>query len=164
MKPFGIFRHAVVQESSAEIAITDVTPTAFKAMLLFIYRGVAALHTLQGAWQLWYAAKKYMLDSLEEKCRKVRGFYIFGTVCCFFFHFSNVALLHIDEPFVLSAHVDTICLPTLDDLRDSYWGEGCVATGWGKDSFGERKTVKLSRDANLTRESLKQVPRASTRW
>ena len=60
-----------LKESSAEIAITDVTPTAFKAMLLFIYRGVAALHTLQGAWQLWYAAKKYMLDSLEEKCRKV---------------------------------------------------------------------------------------------
>ena len=30
------------------------------------------MSTPSHAWQLWYAAKKYMLDSLEEKCRKVR--------------------------------------------------------------------------------------------
>ena len=59
-------------EQSSEILVPDVTPTAFKSMLNYIYKDeVMLLQSLQGAWQLWYAAKKYMLDGLEEKCRKV---------------------------------------------------------------------------------------------
>ena len=59
-----------VAERSSEILVPDVTPTAFKAMLTYIYRDDVRLQTLQGAWQLWYAARKYMIDSLEERCRK----------------------------------------------------------------------------------------------
>ena len=58
-------------ETTSIIPVPDVTPTAFKAMLNYIYRDTVRLQTLQGAWQLWYTARKYMIDSLEEKCRKV---------------------------------------------------------------------------------------------
>lgn len=43
---------------------------------------------------------------------------------------NNVALLHVSEQFILSPHVDVIC------LGDDYEYDGCVATGWGKDDFG----------------------------
>jgi len=43
---------------------------------------------------------------------------------------NNIALLHVSEPFILSQHVDTIC------LGDEYDYDNCVATGWGKDKFG----------------------------
>ena len=61
-------------ETTSIIPVPDVTPTAFKAMLNYIYRDMVRLQTLQGAWQLWYTARKYMIDSLEEKCRKVSGY------------------------------------------------------------------------------------------
>lgn len=63
-----------LKETATEVVITDVRPTAFRAMLAYIYRGNVTLQSPNSAWQLWYAAKKYMLDSLEDKCRKV-GFF-----------------------------------------------------------------------------------------
>ncbi len=55
--------------------ITDVSLGAFRAMLSFIYQGVATLTSAPGAWELWYVAKKYMLDALEDRCRKVESFW-----------------------------------------------------------------------------------------
>lgn len=49
---------------------------------------------------------------------------------------SNTALLLMDEPFILSAHIDTICLPSYEDAQFGYDWNHCVATGWGKDEFG----------------------------
>ncbi len=49
---------------------------------------------------------------------------------------NNVAILQVSEPFELSAHVDTICLPDYDRLKSAYQWDKCVATGWGKDRFG----------------------------
>ena len=56
-------------EHSDPIAVPDVTPAAFKAMLTFVYTDKVDLTELECAWELWYAAKKYLLDGLEEKCR-----------------------------------------------------------------------------------------------
>lgn len=52
---------------------------------------------------------------------------------------NNVALLHMAEDFILSAHVDVICLPNLQDLQRSYGWDKCIATGWGKDRFGKAR-------------------------
>ena len=47
----------------------------------------------------------------------------------------DVALLRLKTPAVLSAHVNTLCLPDEDDFfRIDY--NDCFATGWGKESFG----------------------------
>jgi hypothetical protein len=69
---FRAMFYGPLAETTSVISVPDVTPTAFKAMLTYIYRDTVRLQTLQGAWQLWYAARKYMIDSLEENCRKVR--------------------------------------------------------------------------------------------
>ncbi len=50
---------------------------------------------------------------------------------------NDVALLHTVEPFILSAHIDIMCLPNINDLDKSFQWENCVATGWGKDKFGK---------------------------
>merc|ERR1712076_14046 len=46
---------------------------------------------------------------------------------------NDFALLFTSEDFVLSSHIDTVCLPQADELFD---GTTCFATGWGKDKFG----------------------------
>ncbi len=69
---------------------------------------------------------------------------------------SNVAVLQVDEPFELSAHVDTICLPQYESLLDSFDWEHCVATGWGKDKFGksgEYQVILKQVDLNLVSHS-----------
>merc|ERR1712130_72035 len=46
---------------------------------------------------------------------------------------NDFALLFTKEDFVLSSHIDTVCLPELGELFDE---QTCFATGWGKDKFG----------------------------
>lgn len=56
---------------------------------------------------------------------------------------NDVALLHTSQEFILSAHVDVICLPTVADTYN-FETRDCVATGWGKDDFdasGEYQTI-----------------------
>ena len=65
--------YGALRETREEISVPDVAPSAFRAMLVYLYRDVTSLQSLQAAWQLWYAAKKYMLYSLEAACRKVGG-------------------------------------------------------------------------------------------
>jgi len=75
----AMFNGPLKESESSEIDIADISPEAFGAMLAFLYKGKSnSSEELRGyltspsnAWQLWYAAKKYMLDSLEQKCRKV---------------------------------------------------------------------------------------------
>lgn len=50
---------------------------------------------------------------------------------------SDIALLFTTEEFVLSAHIDVVCLPSVQEMQDSYQKQGCFATGWGKDRFDE---------------------------
>ena len=46
---------------------------------------------------------------------------------------NDFALLVLDQPVELAPHIDTLCLPS---GYDSFDGDYCVATGWGKDKFG----------------------------
>jgi secreted trypsin-like serine protease len=46
---------------------------------------------------------------------------------------NDFAVLFLSEDFVLSSHIDTVCLPQADEVFD---GENCFSTGWGKDQFG----------------------------
>ena len=48
--------------------------------------------------------------------------------------FNDYALLVLEEPAVLSPHIDTICLPTGRGIYDI---NRCLASGWGKDAFDE---------------------------
>ena len=48
--------------------------------------------------------------------------------CLFFDRLKELSLL--------AQHISTICLPNQDDYSNINW-EGCVATGWGKDLWGQ---------------------------
>ena len=53
---------------------------------------------------------------------------------------NDVALVHLQDEFVLDKHLDTICLPEFPDQRNGNYQKGkldCSVQGWGKDSFGE---------------------------
>jgi len=47
--------------------------------------------------------------------------------------YNDVALLFTREEFVLSRHIDTVCLP---QPGETFVTDHCFATGWGKDKFG----------------------------
>ncbi|XP_023948570.1 phenoloxidase-activating factor 2 isoform X2 [Bicyclus anynana] len=49
---------------------------------------------------------------------------------------NDVALLHLQTPFELDQHINTLCLPEQDEDFDSY--RGCIANGWGKSVFGKQ--------------------------
>ena len=47
---------------------------------------------------------------------------------------NDFALLYLAEPATLGGHIDTICLPTPEQLIDP---TKCLVAGWGKDKFGK---------------------------
>jgi len=49
---------------------------------------------------------------------------------------NDVAVIVMQEEFILSHHVGTICLPNQDDYSNINW-KNCYATGWGKDQWGK---------------------------
>ena len=57
-------------EKNDPIAIRDVQPEAFKALLEYIYTDRVDLGSFELACELCYCAKKYMLPSLVEECTK----------------------------------------------------------------------------------------------
>ena len=53
---------------------------------------------------------------------------------------NDVALVHLQDEFVLDSHLDTICLPEFPDQRNGNYQKGkkdCSVQGWGKDCFGD---------------------------
>jgi len=52
--------------------------------------------------------------------------------------FNNVALLYLQDDFILNHHIDTICLPQFINDREQFDHTDCYATGWGQEKFGEK--------------------------
>ena len=53
---------------------------------------------------------------------------------------NDIALVHLEEEFVLDEHLDTICLPEFPNQRDGNYQKGkldCFVQGWGKSNFGK---------------------------
>ncbi len=82
---FRTMFHGALREGGDNVKVSDVHPRAFEAMLSYVYKGencaewsvggvsgASWLACPSNAWQLWYVAKKYMMDQLEEKCRMVK--------------------------------------------------------------------------------------------
>merc|ERR1712168_1304512 len=67
---------------------------------------------------------------------------------------NDFAVLFTSEDFVLSSHIDTVCLPQAEELFD---GTTCFATGWGKDKFGSLDAGSLDTIAEIFGTSGKQV-------
>jgi len=66
---------------------------------------------------------------------------------------NTIAILFLEEEFVLADHIDTICLP---DYQDYYADSSeCFVKGWGKDHFGADAEYQVV----LKEVSLPVVPR-----
>lgn len=50
---------------------------------------------------------------------------------------DDLALLRVDGDFHISDNVVPVCLPDQAGHHLQYDKSGCVATGWGKDKWGE---------------------------
>uniref|UniRef100_A0A224X8C3 Putative trypsin-like proteinase n=1 Tax=Megacormus gertschi TaxID=1843536 RepID=A0A224X8C3_9SCOR len=45
---------------------------------------------------------------------------------------NDMALLRLDRDVIFAPHIDSICLPTYEEVFE---GQSCVVTGWGKDAY-----------------------------
>ncbi|XP_065356465.1 BTB/POZ domain-containing protein 3-like [Calliphora vicina] len=59
-----------VADKSELIVITDIQPAIFQSMLEHIYTDGVNISSIDMAFQLYYAAKKYMLSQLLEECTR----------------------------------------------------------------------------------------------
>merc|ERR1719153_1157156 len=66
---------------------------------------------------------------------------------------NTIAILFLEEEFVLADHIDTICLPDYQDLYEK--SNECFVKGWGKDHFGKDAEYQVV----LKEVSLPVVPR-----
>ncbi|KAF2879641.1 hypothetical protein ILUMI_26531 [Ignelater luminosus] len=53
-----------------EVVITDISPGIFKMLLTYIYTDEINVKTFDQAFELYYAAKKYMMLHLQKECMK----------------------------------------------------------------------------------------------
>lgn len=65
--------------------------------------------------------------------------------------FNDVALLILETPVKLSAHINTICLPP---QNYTFNRSTCIGTGWGADKFEQRGAYRV----NLKKVQLPIVP------
>ena len=56
---------------------------------------------------------------------------------------SDVAILTLEKPLVLTSEVNPICLPSLDESEESYEGKEAILAGWGKTETGETSDEQL---------------------
>ena len=76
-------------------------------------------------------------ELLSHQDRKAKEVYIHDEYIHSKKNFHNgIALIEVDEPFVLAPHIDTICLPPPNENFDGKW---CAATGWGTLKFGKKE-------------------------
>ncbi len=52
---------------------------------------------------------------------------------------NDLAVLRVDGDFDIADNVVPICLPDQEGAYTEYDKAGCVATGWGKDQWGEKE-------------------------
>ena len=64
-------------------------------------------------------------------------------------HTSDVAILTLEKPLVLSPKINPICLPTDDEVTETYVGKEAIVAGWG---------VKETGNASIEQQMHVKVP------
>merc|ERR1712038_82613 len=80
-----------------------------------------------GEWDTQNQTEPYPHQDRDVELVKVHPEYFGGAL------YNDVALLFTRDEFVLSRHIDTVCLP---QPGETFVTDHCFATGWGKDKFG----------------------------
>ncbi|XP_072390080.1 BTB/POZ domain-containing protein 6-B isoform X1 [Diabrotica undecimpunctata] len=106
------------------IAILDVQPDAFKALLEYIYTDKINLTSFDQACELCYGAKKYMLPHLVEECTKYLWSDLYPKNACRAYEFAKL----FEEPMLMEKCIRIICNQTQEVLQDSSFDEVQLTT------------------------------------
>lgn len=94
------------------IAILDVQPDAFRALLEYIYTDKINLVSFDQACELCYGAKKYMLPHLVEECTKYLWSDLYPKNACRAYEFAKL----FEEPTLMEKCIRIICDQTIEVL------------------------------------------------
>ncbi|CAH1102996.1 unnamed protein product [Psylliodes chrysocephalus] len=97
------------------IAILDVQPDAFRALLEYIYTDKINLTSFDQACELCYGAKKYMLPHLVEECTKYLWSDLYPKNACRAYEFAKL----FEEPMLMDKCIRIICNQTQEVLQES---------------------------------------------
>ncbi|CAH0557253.1 unnamed protein product [Brassicogethes aeneus] len=106
------------------IAILDVQPDAFKALLEYIYTDKINLTSFDQACELCYGAKKYMLPHLVEECTKYLWSDLYPKNACRAYEFAKL----FEEPMLMEKCIKIICSQTQEVLTESSFGDVELST------------------------------------
>ena len=106
------------------ILISDVQADAFKALLEYIYTDKININNVDKAFDLCYAAKKYMLPYVVDQCTK----FLWSDLCpknaCRAYEFAKL----FEEPSLQEKCLQIICTKTLDVIGDPSFEEVELST------------------------------------
>ncbi|EFA04408.1 BTB/POZ domain-containing protein 6 isoform X1 [Tribolium castaneum] len=106
------------------IAILDVQPDAFKALLEYIYTDKINLTSFDQACELCYGAKKYMLPHLVEECTKYLWSDLYPKNACRAYEFAKL----FEEPILMEKCMLIICNQTQEVLSESSFDDVELST------------------------------------
>ncbi|XP_018574174.1 BTB/POZ domain-containing protein 6 isoform X1 [Anoplophora glabripennis] len=106
------------------IAILDVQPDAFKALLEYIYTDKINLTSFDQACELCYGAKKYMLPHLVEECTKYLWSDLYPKNACRAYEFAKL----FEEPMLMDKCIRIICNQTQEVLSESSFDDVELST------------------------------------
>lgn len=106
------------------IAILDVQPEAFKALLEYIYTDKINLTSFDQACELCYGAKKYMLPHLVEECTKYLWSDLYPKNACRAYEFAKL----FEEPMLMDKCIRIICNQTQEVLQESSFDDVELST------------------------------------
>lgn len=106
------------------ILISDVQSDAFKALLEYMYTDKININNVDKAFDLCYAAKKYMLPFVVDQCTK----YLWSDLCpknaCRAYEFAKL----FEEPSLQEKCLQIICTKTMDVIGDPSFEEVELST------------------------------------
>lgn len=106
------------------ILISDVQADAFKALLEYMYTDKININTVDKAFDLCYAAKKYMLPFVVDQCTK----FLWSDLCpknaCRAYEFAKL----FEEPTLQEKCLQIICTKTMDVIGDPSFEEVELST------------------------------------
>jgi hypothetical protein len=107
---FGSFNDA-----NSPIVISDVQADAFKALLEYIYTDKININNVDKAFDLCYAAKKYILPHVVDQCTQYLWSDLSAKNACRAYEFARL----FEEPSLQERCLQIICTKTMDVIQDS---------------------------------------------
>ncbi|XP_040581914.1 BTB/POZ domain-containing protein 2 [Lepeophtheirus salmonis] len=105
------------------IKILDVQPEAFQTLLEYVYTDEIKLDSFELACELCYAAKKYMLPSLVEECKKYLWQDLYPRNACRAYEFGKLfeepILMEKSLQIIINQTKEVLCEETFEDIEHS---------------------------------------------